>query len=53
MGMNIMSYRATLAGGELLVEEPAKAGPAISCLIPRARKEANELRRLTNPSAAS
>ncbi len=42
MGMNIMSYRAKLAGGELLVEEPAKGGTTISCLLPRARKEANE-----------
>lgn len=34
MGMNIMNYRAKLAGGDLLVEEHAEGGTSVSCLIP-------------------
>ena len=43
MGMNIMSYRAKLAGGELLVEEPTEGGTTISCVIrPGIEEEADE-----------
>ncbi|MDQ6912554.1 MAG: ATP-binding protein [Verrucomicrobiota bacterium] len=33
MGLNIMGYRAKLAGGELLVQEPSEGGTTISCVI--------------------
>ncbi len=39
MGMNIMGYRAKLAGGELLVEEPKEGGTTISCVIRLEMKE--------------
>ncbi|MGZ4966604.1 MAG: sensor histidine kinase [Chthoniobacterales bacterium] len=43
MGMNIMRYRAKLAGGELLVDEPMEGGTTISCVIrPGLEEEINE-----------
>lgn len=38
MGMSIMNYRAKLAGGDLLVQEPSDGGTSISCVI----RSANE-----------
>ncbi len=40
MGMNIMRYRAHLAGGDLLVEEPTAGGTSISCVIRPETEEA-------------
>ena len=43
MGMNIMRYRAHLAGGDLLVEEPTAGGTSISCVIrPETEEAINE-----------
>ncbi len=43
MGMNIMRYRAHLAGGDLLVEEPTEGGTTISCVIrPETEEEVDE-----------
>ena len=39
MGLSIMTYRANLAGGELLIEEPAEGGTTILCVIRSAKEE--------------
>ena len=33
MGLSIMTYRANLAGGELLLEEPSEGGTMVTCVI--------------------
>ena len=43
LGMNIMRYRAHLAGGDLFVEEPSAGGTCISCVIrPETEEATNE-----------
>jgi signal transduction histidine kinase len=33
MGLSLMTYRANLAGGELLIEQPPEGGTLVSCII--------------------
>ncbi|MGI9086944.1 MAG: sensor histidine kinase [Chthoniobacterales bacterium] len=33
MGLNIMSYRAKIAGGQLQIEEPPEGGTTVSCIL--------------------
>jgi signal transduction histidine kinase len=42
MGLSIMTYRANLAGGELLIEEPAEGGTTVSCVIRSTTEESHE-----------
>lgn len=42
MGLNIMSYRAKLAGGELKIEEPGRGGTTVTCTIPSAADLSHE-----------
>ncbi len=42
MGLNIMSYRAKIAGGRLQIEEPAEGGTRISCVIAPSAEELHE-----------
>ncbi len=41
MGLSIMTYRANLAGGELLIDELKEGGAAVTCVI-RAMEEPHE-----------
>jgi signal transduction histidine kinase len=42
MGLSIMTYRANLAGGDLLIEEPPEGGTTVSCVIHARTEEAYE-----------
>jgi two-component system, LuxR family, sensor kinase FixL len=42
MGMNIMTYRAKLVGGDLVIEEPREGGTIVSCVIRTQEKEEHE-----------
>lgn len=42
MGLNIMSYRAKIAGGQLQIEEPPEGGTKISCVIAPATEVLHE-----------
>ena len=42
LGLSLMTYRANLAGGELVIEEPAEGGTAVVCVIRRAEEELHE-----------
>ena len=33
LGLSLMTYRANLAGGELIIDEPAEGGTAVVCVI--------------------
>jgi signal transduction histidine kinase len=43
MGLNIMTYRANVAGGRLSIHEPATGGTIVCCIIPAATDSLHEL----------
>ena len=39
LGLSLMTYRANLAGGELVIDEPPEGGTAVVCVIRKVEEE--------------